>query len=433
MQSHAHTPRQVAVPNSLKFRALVSLLILILAWPAPHAAGASGGHGGGHAALSASAGGPYTGETGVAITFSATASGGTGPYNYTWNFGDVSASGTGSSAQHAYTAEGTYTVTLTVTDSASRTAAATATVTVRAPPLELNAGGPYSGESGYAIAFSGSASGGTPPYLFDWDFGDGTLHASGPAASHVYSLSGNYTVTLAVSDSVNHRTRATTAHVSDPPTPIIPEPQYFHQAVQTALGSIEAAPSGMTWMDTARPNGTLPAFNPNTPVAAMSEASWATVVPLTARNAAAYVTVWAQFSPAASPQVGSIGVPTVSLGSGRFCFGSPYSGPWVCPPGAGVGGVQVGATAKSPWLRVTILQSSGSGWSVIGESSAYAGILNVPGPVVAHFMPISTNGSQQLKVLVQPEWPNGMVPGTVEILSDSSETPSCIAFGANSC
>jgi PKD repeat protein len=65
----------------------------------------------------ANAGGPYNGETGVAITFNGSASSDVDndPLTYTWDFGDGT-TGDGEMPMHSYAAAGTYTVTLVVND-----------------------------------------------------------------------------------------------------------------------------------------------------------------------------------------------------------------------------------------------------------------------------------------------------------------------------
>jgi len=59
---------------------------------------------------------------------------------------------------------------------------------------------PSSLNAGQTTTFAGTASGGTSPYTFAWDFGDGTV-ATGNSASHVYA-SGTYSVHMAATDSM---------------------------------------------------------------------------------------------------------------------------------------------------------------------------------------------------------------------------------------
>jgi PKD repeat protein len=82
-----------------------------------------------------SLGGPYSGQAGSAIAFTASASnpnvGEAAGFTYSWNFGDgATASGSTATVSHAYAAAGSYTVTVTVTDSVGETASTTASVSV---------------------------------------------------------------------------------------------------------------------------------------------------------------------------------------------------------------------------------------------------------------------------------------------------------------
>lgn len=73
-------------------------------------------------------------------------------------------------------------------------------VSPSAPPLTCDAGGPYTGYTGAQIQFTGSATGGTPPYTWLWQFGDGTTSAL-QNPTHAYTLPGVYMVNLTVTDS----------------------------------------------------------------------------------------------------------------------------------------------------------------------------------------------------------------------------------------
>ena len=67
------------------------------------------------------------------------------------------------------------------------------------PPIVIDAGGPYSGYVNQNITFTGFFSGGVEPYTWAWDFGDGAT-ASVQNPTHAYSVAGNYTATMTVTD-----------------------------------------------------------------------------------------------------------------------------------------------------------------------------------------------------------------------------------------
>lgn len=115
------------------------------------------------------------------------------------------------------TESGTFTITLTVSDAAGETTDASVKLTV-SPPLSASiAASSTTPDAGQVVQFSASIAGGTSPYSVQWSFGDGT-GANGNPVSHVFSASGNYTVSATVTDSLGTVTRASiTEIVSLPP------------------------------------------------------------------------------------------------------------------------------------------------------------------------------------------------------------------------
>jgi hypothetical protein len=77
--------------------------------------------------------------------------------------------------------------------------------------LEADAGDEYEAEVNETIQFQGSAEGGTEPYTWYWDFGDGT-NSTEQNPQHAYNTTGNYTATLTVTDD-NGNTATDTAKV----------------------------------------------------------------------------------------------------------------------------------------------------------------------------------------------------------------------------
>ncbi|MDZ4862486.1 MAG: PKD domain-containing protein [Gemmatimonadota bacterium] len=185
----------------------------------------TGGGGGGNQSPTAQAGGPYSGAAGATISFSSTGS--TDPdgtiSSYQWSFGDGTTS-TQANPSKSYSAAGNFTATLTVTDNGGATGTDQATVTItgggggnQAPVAQ--AGGPYSGTAGSAVAFSSSGStdpdGTIASYL--WDFGDGTTSTqANPSKS--YSAAGNFTLSLTVTDNLGATGTAQASATISPPS-----------------------------------------------------------------------------------------------------------------------------------------------------------------------------------------------------------------------
>ena len=144
------------------------------------------------------------------MDFSGSASGGSGGYTYAWDFGDLT-SGTGQSVQHVYTQLGDYLAVVTVTDSA--TASASASVLVQVSLGLTISATPNSGLAPLDVNLDGAAAGGTAPYSYSWDFGDGA--SAGPltaaAQTHTYGLPGTFTAKLTVVDAGTATASATRA------------------------------------------------------------------------------------------------------------------------------------------------------------------------------------------------------------------------------
>ena len=172
----------------------------------------------------ANANGPYSGEASDSISFSS--AGSSDPdgtiAQYFWDFGDGTNS-TDANPSHPYAEPGTYTVSLKVTDNSGDSHTATTSATISPKPPIADANGPYIGGATDAIDFSSEGSHDPDGTItqYEWDFGDESEHIFEANPSHVYTLQGNYTVTLTVTDDDNV-TNTDTTWCDIAPRPPIP-------------------------------------------------------------------------------------------------------------------------------------------------------------------------------------------------------------------
>jgi uncharacterized repeat protein (TIGR01451 family) len=129
-------------------------------------------------------------------------------HTYRWNFGDGKTAKT-LNATHAYTDKGTYTVTLTVTDKGGLSAKNTFKVEVLGAPPVVKIGNDIALDVGEAFDFSGTFTDadGLPRYNYVWKFGDGNTSVGrrwntkrAISATHAFLESGEFTVTLEITD-----------------------------------------------------------------------------------------------------------------------------------------------------------------------------------------------------------------------------------------
>lgn len=163
---------------------------------------------------------PLRGPAPLAVSFSASASGGLPPYDFAWNFGDGSPEENGPTPSHLFPNPGSYTVRLRTTDSdtPANRREDTLVVVARTPLSAAAAVQPPSGVAPLEVSCAAEVSGGVPPYLYLWTFGDGASSTEA-APSHTYSQPGTYDLHLAVSDS---DTPPQTAEPSPVPVVVLP-------------------------------------------------------------------------------------------------------------------------------------------------------------------------------------------------------------------
>ncbi|MCI4336694.1 MAG: PKD domain-containing protein [Thermoplasmata archaeon] len=140
------------------------------------------------------------GQAPLTVPFHSIVTGGSAPFTYAWNFSDGTTSNV-SNPVHTFASVGSFPVSLMVTDSAG--------VSVNwSNPATIVAGSAFSvhlsvstasWEAPVQVILGASVVGGTAPYSFAWDLGNGQ-NASLANVTAEYAQEGSYTVSLTVTD-----------------------------------------------------------------------------------------------------------------------------------------------------------------------------------------------------------------------------------------
>ena len=157
----------------------------------------------------ADAASPFEGSPPLAWSGTAFAAG-VGATSVAWDFGDGSM-GSGDAVTHTY-AVGVYTSVVRATDAFGDLAVDAHSVDVTngsLAPLPLEASVSVdSGTAPLVVRFNATASDGTLPYLYEWEFGDGGS-ANAANASHTYTTAGTFVADISVHDAAGRSAERT--------------------------------------------------------------------------------------------------------------------------------------------------------------------------------------------------------------------------------
>src|SRR5207247_847265 len=151
--------------------------------------------------------GPNPTDDGVRVGLAPVSAGGVDVITCSWDFGDA-VGATGCSTSHTYTSTGTFTATVTATDVVGVTTAASVTITVNPlPGVDFNFG-PAKPMAGEPVNFTTATTGGSGPFGFNWNYGDGVSVLCNPD-SHSFAAAATFNVTVTVTDVVGESATVT--------------------------------------------------------------------------------------------------------------------------------------------------------------------------------------------------------------------------------
>jgi len=156
---------------------------------------------------------PRVVDLGATVLLFGSVSGGSSPFVFNWSLPN-GRTALGATIPYMATTVGNFTIALAITDAAGVQWNGSLPLRVN-PALTFVAHATTPGLfSGRSVSFGASVTGGTEPYSFEWQFGDGSS-STVPAPTHVYRGSGTFAVNVWVNDS-GHGTYHQTLYVKIP-------------------------------------------------------------------------------------------------------------------------------------------------------------------------------------------------------------------------
>jgi PKD repeat protein len=196
--------------------------------------------------------------------------------SYSWNYGDnATSTSTAVNVSHTYSVTGTYTVTLTATNSCGNTSI-THTVSINSvpntnPPVANFSFTPASGCAPLSVSFTDNST--NTPTTWAWDVdNNGTIDYTTKSPTHIFSVAGNYTVKLKVSNAngFDSITKTNVITVKQIPTVIALSDQTICSGTSVITNAFSSNPNGATytWTNsntaiglTASGSSNIPTFN----------------------------------------------------------------------------------------------------------------------------------------------------------------------------
>jgi PKD repeat protein len=144
--------------------------------------------------------GGYEGIVGESVQLFGFAYGGNPPYTFQWDLGDNKLVNEQNPIV-SYDEDGTYLATLKVTDSSDESAWDDTEIIINnLDDLTVSIIGPYNGIVGSSLNFESSIIGGSEPFTYQWDLGDGSF-SNLEHPTHTYKNPGVYSINLNIIDS----------------------------------------------------------------------------------------------------------------------------------------------------------------------------------------------------------------------------------------
>jgi hypothetical protein len=142
-------------------------------------------------------------DVGASVNFLGSASGGVGPYLYAWtsSVGEVRGTSGLSGWNVSFSTLGAVQVTLLVSDANGVRANASLLLRVDSNPQLRVSAGALATDVGLSDRFVANLTGGVPPGVVSWAFGDG-VSAGGSPIAHAFAAPGNFTVRASVRDAI---------------------------------------------------------------------------------------------------------------------------------------------------------------------------------------------------------------------------------------